>query len=88
MEITSVIIKRNDKEGALKALATIIIDDAIAIHNIKLIEGEKGMFMAMPSRKSDKGFIDFVHPINTETRKMMQDAILAEYHKEEDHNNE
>lgn len=88
MEITSVVIKRNDKEGTLKALATIIIDDAIAIHNIKLIEGEKGMFMAMPSRKSDKGFIDFVHPINTETRKMMQDAILAEYNKEENQNNE
>lgn len=105
MKITSVIIRRINKEGKLKALATVVIDDAIVIHNIKIIEGKNGLFMAMPSRKTDQGFIDFVHPINTETRKMMQDAILeeyartrlmvqnenailAEYSKEENQNNE
>ncbi|MBP5323974.1 MAG: septation regulator SpoVG [Pseudobutyrivibrio sp.] len=88
MEITSIIIKRINKEGNLKALATITIDNAIAIHNIKIIEGKNGLFIAMPSRKSDQGFIDFVHPINTETRNMMQNAILAEFDKGENQNNE
>lgn len=88
MQITDVKIKRNTKERNLKALATVVLDDAIAIHHIKIIEGKNGLFIAMPSRKSDQGFIDFVHPINTETRKMMQDAILAEYSNEEDKNDE
>lgn len=81
MQITDVRIKTSEKEGALKALATVVIDDAIAIHGIKVIEGEKGLFIAMPSRRGDKGFIDFVHPINTETRNMLQKAILEEYGK-------
>ena len=88
MEITSVIIKRINKESTIKALATVTIDDAIAIHKIKIIEGKNGLFIAMPSRKSDKGFIDFVHPINTETRNMMQSAIIAEYSKEEKQSDE
>ena len=88
MEITSVIIKGINKESTIKALATVTIDDAIAIHNIKIIEGKNGLFIAMPSRKSDKGFIDFVHPINTETRNVLQNAILAEYTKEESQSNE
>ena len=88
MEITSVIIKRINKESTIKALATVTIDDAIAIHNIKIIEGKNGLFIAMPSRKSDKGFVDFVHPINTETRKILQDAVFEEYNKKENHNNE
>ena len=81
MQITDVRIKRSSKEGTLKALATVVIDDAIVIHNIKIINGEKGLFVAMPGRRGDKGFIDFVHPINTETRNMMQDAILEGYRK-------
>ena len=83
MEITDVRINRNVNEGSLKALATVVIDNAIAIHNIKIIDGAKGMFIAMPSKKTDQGFIDFVHPINADTRKLMQDTILAEFNKEE-----
>ena len=86
MEITDVRISRNVNKGSFKALATVVIDNAIAIHNIKIIDGAKGLFIAMPSRKTDQGFIDFVHPINADTRKLLQDAILAEYNKGE--NNE
>ena len=88
MQITDIRIRKNSKEGTLKALASIVLDDAIVIHNIKVLEGKNGLFIAMPSRKSDKGYIDFVHPINTEARKLLQDAILAEYNKEENQNNE
>ena len=88
MQITDIRIRKNSKEGTLKALASIVLDDAIVIHDIKVLEGKNGLFIAMPSRKSDKGYIDFVHPINTETRNLLQDAILAEYNKEEKQNNE
>ena len=88
MQITDIRIRKNAKEGTLKALVSIVGDDAIVVHDIKVLEGKNGLFIAMPSRKSDKGFIDFVHPINTETRNFMQDAILAEYNKEENQANE
>ena len=82
MQITDIRIKKNPKEGTLKAFATIVLDDAIVIHDIKVIEGEKGLFIAMPGRRNDKGYIDFVHPINTETRLMLQNAIIEEFNKE------
>lgn len=80
MQITDIRIRKIN-ESSLKAFASIVIDDAIVIHNIKIIEGDKGLFIAMPGRKSDKGFMDFVHPINSETRILLQNAILEKYNK-------
>lgn len=81
MQITDVRIKTNVKEGGLKAWASVVIDDAIVIHNIKLLDNGKGLFIAMPSRRSDQGFIDFVHPINQEARNQLQNAIIEAYGK-------
>lgn len=81
MQITDVRIKKNDNEGVLKAMASVVIDDAIVIHNIKLLDNGKGFFISMPSRKSDKGFVDYVHPINQEIRNQLQNAIIEEYGK-------
>lgn len=66
----------------MKAVASITIDDAFAIHDIKIIEGEKGLFVAMPSRKTAEGeYRDIAHPINSETREQIQKMILDAYEK-------
>ena len=68
--------------GKLKAVASLIVDNCFAIHDIKIIEGDLGDFIAMPSRKTPTGeFKDIVHPINSETREAMKQAILAAYVK-------
>ncbi len=70
----------NAENSKLKAVASIIIDDCLAIHDIKIIEGDNGEFIAMPSRKTPTGeFKDIAHPINTQTREIMRDAVLAAY---------
>ena len=86
MKITDVqirLVTTKTETGKLKASASIVIDDAVAIHDIKLIEGNDGVFMAMPSRKASDGeYKDIVHPINTETRNQIIELILDAFNKE------
>ena len=80
MEITDVRVRRVSKEGKMKAVVSITIDNEFVIHDIKVIEGEKGVFIAMPSRKSSDGeYRDIAHPINSDTRKKIQELILEKY---------
>jgi stage V sporulation protein G len=80
MEITDVRVRRVAKDGKMKAVVSITIDNEFVIHDIKVIEGDKGLFIAMPSRKSADGeYRDIAHPINSETRTKIQDLILAKY---------
>ncbi|MCR5227347.1 MAG: septation regulator SpoVG [Eubacterium sp.] len=80
MVITDVRVRRVAKDGKMKAVVSITIDNEFVIHDIKVIEGDKGLFIAMPSRKSADGeYRDIAHPINSETRTKIQDLILAKY---------
>jgi len=80
MEITDIRVRRISKEGKMKAVVSITFDNEIVIHDIKVIEGDKGFFIAMPSRKTSEGeFRDIVHPINSQARQKLQDTILKEY---------
>jgi stage V sporulation protein G len=80
MQITDVRVRRVSKEGKMRAIVSITIDNEFVIHDIKVIEGEKGLFVAMPSRKSADGeYRDIAHPINRETRQRIQDLILQKY---------
>lgn len=80
MEITDVRVRKINKEGKMKAVVSVTFDNALVVHDIKVIEGENGRFIAMPSRKSAEGeFRDIAHPINSETRKLIQDVILEKY---------
>lgn len=68
--------------GKLKGVASVVIDDCIAIHDIKLIEGEEGLFMAMPSKKiADGEYRDIVHPINSQTREILKEKVLDAYNR-------
>ena len=81
MKITNVSIKRieNDK---CKGFASVILDDIIAVHNMRIIEGDKGLFIAMPSRKGEDGkYYDYVHPITNDFRKELEQAIIEEFKK-------
>ncbi len=83
MEITDVRIRKVDKEGKMKAIVSITLDDVFVIHDIKVIEGDKGMFIAMPSRKGADGeFRDIAHPISSEMRTKLQDLIIDRYQTE------
>lgn len=80
MQITDVRVRRVAKEGKLKAVASITLDEEFVVHDIKVIEGEKGLFIAMPSKKSADGeYRGIAHPINSGTRENMQNLILAKY---------
>lgn len=80
MQITDIRIRRVEKEGKMKAVVSITIDDEFVVHDIKVIEGEKGLFIAMPSRKASDGeYRDIAHPINSETREQIQSIILEKY---------
>ena len=80
MQITDIRIRSVEKEGKMKAVVSITIDDEFVVHDIKIIEGEKGMFIAMPSRKAADGeYRDIAHPINTATRERLQSMILSKY---------
>ena len=80
MQITDIRIRKVDKDGKMKAVVSITIDDAFVVHDIKIIEGEKGLFIAMPSRKASDGeYRDIAHPINTGTREKIQKMILDKY---------
>ena len=80
MNITDVRVRRVAKEGKMKAVVSITIDEEIVVHDIKVIEGEKGLFIAMPSRKATDGeYRDIAHPINSDTRERIQGIILQKY---------
>lgn len=86
--ITDVRVKKYDNpENKIKAVASITIDDTFVVHDIKIIDSEKGLFVAMPSKPSKNGtdgkFKDIAHPINTETRKMIQKIVLDKYNQEQ-----
>ncbi len=80
MKITDVRVRKVAKEGKMKAVVSITIDEEFVVHDIKVIEGEKGMFIAMPSRKASDGeYRDIAHPINSLTRDSIQTMILDRY---------
>lgn len=80
VQITDVRIRKVNTEGKMKAIVSVTFDEQFVVHDIKIIDGQNGMFIAMPSRKTPEGeFKDIAHPINSETRGMIQEAILKEY---------
>ena len=82
MQITDVRVRKVAKEGKLKAVVSITMDDEFVVHDIKVIEGEKGLFIAMPSKKATDGeYRDIAHPINSSTRESIQKIILDSYAK-------
>ena len=83
MKITSVNVRKTEREGSrMKGNATVLIDDCFAVHDIKVIEGNQGLCVAMPSRKTPEGnFKDIVHPLDTNTREEITKLVLAEYDK-------
>ncbi len=83
MQITDIRIRKIEKEGKMKAVVSITIDEEFVVHDIKIIEGEKGMFIAMPSRKATDGeYKDIAHPIKSSTREELQNLILRKYEEE------
>ncbi len=83
MKITSVNVRKIEKEGSrMKGIASILIDDCFAVHDIRIIEGDNGLFIAMPSRKTAAGsYRDIAHPINPEVRSMFEEAIINAYNE-------
>ncbi|HIU78637.1 MAG TPA: septation regulator SpoVG [Candidatus Avilachnospira avicola] len=82
MEITDVRVRKIDKEGRLKGMASVTFDDLFVVHDIKIVDGDHGLFIAMPSRRSKEGgYRDIAHPINPDMRQLLQDLILAEFEK-------
>ncbi|MCI9446942.1 MAG: septation regulator SpoVG [Lachnospiraceae bacterium] len=80
MKITDVRIRKVEKEGKMRAVVSITIDDEFVVHDIKVIEGEKGLFIAMPSRRAADGeYRDIAHPINSQTRDSIQRIILEKF---------
>jgi stage V sporulation protein G len=80
MEITDVRVRKITSEGKLRAYATITFDNQFVVHNLKVIDGKSGLFVAMPSRKTKNGeFKDVAHPISSDFRAVMQEAILKAY---------
>ena len=83
MEVTDVRVRKVDKEGKMKAIVSITFDEEFVIHDIKVIEGEKGLFIAMPSRKTTAGeYRDIAHPIRSTTRELLQQTILEKYQED------
>ena len=80
MNITDVRVRKVNDEGKMKAVVSITFDDEFVVHDIKIIEGQNGLFIAMPSKKMGEGdFRDIAHPLLSETRNRIKDAIFAEY---------
>ncbi len=89
MEITDIRIKKVNAEGKLKAYVTVTFDNCFVVHNLKIISGQAGQFVAMPSRKTKSGeYKDIAHPINSEFRNVIQKKILEEYEKIKDSSEE
>ena len=85
MKITSVTVRKIEKENSrMKGIASVLIDDCFAVHDIRIIEGDNGLFIAMPSSQvATGGYRDIAHPINAETRQMFEKAILKAYEEAE-----
>lgn len=82
MEISDIKIRKTMHEGRLRAVVSITIDNAIAIHDIKLVQGDERMFVAMPSRREDSGvFRDIIHPISSNVREEIEEKILSAYNE-------
>lgn len=82
MEVTDVRLRRVNSEGRMRAISSITFDEEFVIHDIRVIDGNNGLFVAMPSKRTPDGeFRDIAHPINSGTRGKIQDAVLAEYHR-------
>jgi stage V sporulation protein G len=80
MKITDIRIRKIDATGKMKAIVSVTFDDMFVVHDMKIIEGASGLFIAMPSRKTPSGdYKDIAHPINSETRELIQEVILREY---------
>lgn len=83
MEITDVKIRKIMSEGRLRAVVSVTIDDMLAVHDIKVVQGDERLFVAMPSRKDENGiFRDIVHPISPSSRKLFEENILEAYEKQ------
>lgn len=83
MQITDVRLRRVNSDGRMKAIASITIDNEFVVHDIRVIDGNNGMFVAMPSKRTPDGeFRDIAHPISSETREKIQSAVLDAYHLE------
>ncbi|HBA47490.1 MAG TPA: septation protein SpoVG [Lachnospiraceae bacterium] len=82
MQVTDVRVRKIAKEGRMKAVVSITLDDEFVVHDIKVIEGDKGLFIAMPSKRTADGeYKDIAHPINSSARDAIQKVILASYEK-------
>ncbi|WP_054861444.1 septation regulator SpoVG [Gracilibacillus sp. JCM 18860] len=82
MEVTDVRLRRVNTDGRMRAIASITLDHEFVVHDIRVIDGNNGMFVAMPSKRTPDGeFRDIAHPINSTTRSKIQDAVLEEYHR-------
>jgi len=83
MEVTDVRLRRVNTDGRMKAIASITLDNEFVVHDIRVIDGNNGLFVAMPSKRTPDGeFRDIAHPINSATRGKIQEAVLAEYHRQ------
>lgn len=84
LKVTNIKVSKIEakEESRLRGTVSIVIDNCLAVHDIKIIQGKNRMFVAMPSRKGSEGsFMDIIHPINQETRQQLESAILAEFNK-------
>ncbi|MCM3762589.1 septation regulator SpoVG [Alkalihalobacillus oceani] len=82
MQVTDVRLRRVNTEGRMRAIASITIDHEFVVHDIRVIDGNNGLFVAMPSKRTPDGeFRDIAHPISSQTREKIQTAVLAEYDK-------
>lgn len=82
MQVTDVRVRKIARDGKMKAIVSITLDDEFVVHDIKIIEGDKGLFIAMPSKKASDGeYRDIAHPINSSTREAIQKIILESYEK-------
>lgn len=82
MEITDIKIRKIISEGRLRAIVSLTLDNMLAVHDIKIVQGDERLFVAMPSRKDESGvFRDIVHPISPQSRKLFEEEILAAYEK-------
>lgn len=85
MKVTDVRVRKINTDGRMRAIASITFNDEFVVHDIRVIDGEDGLFVAMPSKRTPDGeFRDVAHPINSNTRKKIQEAILTVYHEEEE----
>ncbi|MCI9189816.1 MAG: septation regulator SpoVG [Lachnospiraceae bacterium] len=82
MQVTDVRVRKIAKEGRMKAVVSITLDEEFVVHDIKVIEGDKGLFIAMPSKRTADGeYKDIAHPINSSARDVIQKVILESYEK-------